>query len=274
MDFNVNSTLKLNNGVDIPIIGLGTWTLTGKDAYNAVLIALQAGYRLIDTAMMYGNERNIGEAVNDSDIPREEIFVTTKVWNTDHGYDKALKAFERSLRKLNMSYVDLYLIHWPVTGLRNETWKALEKIYKDGKARSIGVSNFTILHLNELFKTTSTIPAVNQVEFSPFLYQKELMEFCQANKIVVEAYSPLTRGNKLDNDQLKAIGKKYGKTTAQILLRWGIQHNIIQIPKSRSKSHIIENIDIFDFQLDNDDMVQLDNLNENFRNVDDPKIWK
>ena len=274
MDFNVNSTLKLNNGVDIPIIGLGTWTLTGKDAYNAVLIALQAGYRLIDTAMMYGNERKIGEAVKDSDIPREEIFVTTKVWNTDHGYNKALKAFERSLKKLNMSYVDLYLIHWPVTGLRNETWKALEKIYKDGKARSIGVSNFTILHLNELFKTTSTIPAVNQVEFSPFLYQKKLMEFCQANKIVVEAYSPLTRGNKLDNDQLKAIGKKYGKTTAQILLRWGIQHNIIQIPKSRSKSHIIENIDIFDFQLDNDDMVQLDNLNENFRNVDDPKIWK
>lgn len=274
MDFNVNSTLKLNNGVDIPIIGLGTWTLTGKDAYNAVLIALQAGYRLIDTAMMYGNERKIGEAVKDSDIPREEIFVTTKVWNTDHGYNKALKAFERSLKKLNMSYVDLYLIHWPVTGLRNETWKALEKIYKDGKARSIGVSNFTILHLNELFKTTSTIPAVNQVEFSPFLYQKELMEFCQANKIVVEAYSPLTRGNKLDNDQLKAIGKKYGKKPAQILLRWGIQHNIIQIPKSRSKNHITENIDIFDFQLDKDDMEQLDNLNENFRNVDDPKIWK
>jgi diketogulonate reductase-like aldo/keto reductase len=274
MDLTINSTLKLNNDVDIPIIGLGTWTLSGRGAYDAVLIALDGGYRLIDTAMMYGNERIIGDAVKDSNIPREDIFVTTKVWNSDHGYNKALKAFERSLKKLNMSYVDLYLIHWPVSGLRNETWKALEKIYKDGKARSIGVSNFTISHLKELFETSSTIPVVNQVEFSPFLYQKELMEFCQSNKIVVEAYCPLTRGNKLNDDILKVIGTKHGKSSAQVLLRWGIQHKVIQIPKSGSKKHIMENIDIFDFQLDNDDMAQLDNLNEDFRNVDNPKIWK
>ena len=274
MEMNISSTLKLNNGVDIPILGLGTWILTGKRAYYAVLMALEAGYRLIDTAAMYGNERKIGEAIKDTDIPREEIFVTTKVWNNDHGYDKTLKAFEKSLRKLNLTYVDLYLIHWPVTNLKNETWKALERIYKDEKVRSIGVSNFTIQHLNELFESSSTVPSVNQVEFSPFLYQKELMEFCQSNKIAVEAYCPLTRARKLDNPQLKSIGQKYGKTSAQILLRWGIQHNVIQIPKSGSKDHITENINIFDFKLDDEDMKELDNLNENFRNVDDPSIWE
>ena len=274
MDLNINSTLKLNNGIEIPIIGLGTWALTGKNAYNSVLHALEAGYRLIDTAAMYGNERKIGEAVKDADTPREDIFITTKVWNSEQGYDKTLKAFERSLKKLDMSYVDLYLIHWPVTGLRNETWKALEKIYEQGKTRSIGVSNFTIRHLNELFETTSIIPAVNQFEFSPFLYLKELMEYCQSKNIVVEAYCPLTRGQKLYTTQLKTIGQKYGKTSAQVLLRWGIQHHVIQIPKSGSKDHIIENIDIFDFHLEDEDMKVLDNLNENFRNVDDPNVWK
>ena len=274
MDLNIYSTLKLNNGVDIPLIGLGTWRLKGKGAYNSVLHALEAGYRLIDTATAYENERKIGKAIRDSNIPRDDIFITTKVWNSDQGYDKTLKAINSSLRNLNLSYIDLYLIHWPVSGLRNETWKALEKIYKDGKAKSIGVSNFTISHLKELFETSSTIPVVNQVEFSPFLYQKELMEFCQSNKIVVEAYCPLTRGNKLDDRALKAIGKKHGKTAAQILLRWGIQHKVIQIPKSGNKNHIMENIHIFDFELDNNDMAQLDNLNEDFRNVDDPSIWE
>lgn len=274
MDLNINSTLKLNNGIDIPIIGLGTWTLTGKGAYYSVLHALEAGYRLIDTAAMYGNERKIGEAVKAAGIPREDIFITTKLGNYDHGYDKTLKAFERSLRKLKLSYVDLYLIHWPVSGLRNETWKAFEKIYENGKARSIGVSNFTIRHLNELLETTSTIPTVNQFEFSPFLYLKELMEFCQSKKTVVEAYCPLTRGQKFNNSQLKAIGQKYRKTSAQVLLRWGIQHDVIQIPKSGSKDHIIENIDIFDFNLDDEDMKQLDNLNEDFRLVDDPSVWE
>ncbi len=274
MDLNINSTLKLNNGIDIPIIGLGTWALTGKNVYNSVLYSLEVGYRLIDTAAMYGNERKIGEAVKDTDVSREDIFITTKVWNSDHGFEKTLKAFEKSLKNLKVSYVDLYLIHWPVSGLRNETWKALEKIYKDGKAKSIGVSNFTIRHLNELLETTSTIPAVNQFEFSPFLYLKELMDFCNSKKIVVEAYCPLTRGQKLDNPQLKAIGQKYGKNSAQVLLRWGIQHQVIQIPKSGNKDHIKENIDIFDFNLDDEDMKQLDNLNEDFRNVDDPSMWK
>ena len=274
MNLHINSTLKLNNGLNIPIIGLGTWALTGNNAYNSVLNALDVGYKLIDTAAMYDNERKIGEAVRDADVSREDIFITTKVWNSDHGYDKTLKAFERSLKKLNMSYVDLYLIHWPVSGFRNETWKALEKIYEEGKAKSIGVSNFAISHLNELFGTTSTIPAVNQFEFSPFLYLKELMDFCQSKNIVVEAYCPLTRGQKLDNPQLKILGQKYGKTPAQVLLRWGIQHHVIQIPKSGSKDHIIENIDIFDFELNNEDMKQLDDLNEDFRNVDDPSVWE
>ena len=274
MNLNINSNLKLNNGLDIPIIGLGTWALTGKNAYKSVLNALEAGYRLIDTAAMYGNEREIGEAVKDAEVPREDIFITTKVWNSDHGFKKTLRAIERSLKKLNMSYIDLYLIHWPVSGLRNETWKALEKIYEDGKAKSIGVSNFTIRHLNKLFETTSTIPSVNQFEFSPFLYLKELMDFCQSKNIIVEAYCPLTRGKKLDNPQLKAIGQKYGKSSAQVLLRWGIQHDVIQIPKSGNKDHIIQNIEIFDFELDNEDMKILDNLDEDFRNVDDPSVWE
>ena len=274
MNLNINSNLKLNNGLDIPIIGLGTWALTGKNAYKSVLNALEAGYRLIDTAAMYGNEREIGEAVKDAEVPREDIFITTKVWNSDHGFKKTLRAIERSLKKLNMSYIDLYLIHWPVSGLRNETWKALEKIYEDGKAKSIGVSNFTIRHLNKLFETTSTIPSVNQFEFSPFLYLKELMDFCQSKNIIVEAYCPLTRGKKLDNPQLKAIGQKYGKSSAQVLLRWGIQHDVIQIPKSENKDHIIQNIKIFDFELNDEDMKTLDNLNEDFRNVDNPSVWE
>ena len=246
----------------------------GRAAYKSVIMALETGYKLIDTATIYGNERNIGQALKESGIPREDVFITTKVWNSDQGYEKTLNTFEKSLKKLNISYVDLYLIHWPVSGLRNETWKALEKSYKDEKAGSIGVSNYTIRHLNELFKISSTIPMVNQVEFSPFLYQKNLMEFCQSNKIVMEAYSPLTRGNKLDNNLLKSIGNKYRKTPAQILLRWGIQHDVIQIPKASSKEHITENINIFDFNLDNDDMAQLDNLNEDFRKSEDPEKLK
>lgn len=274
MDLNIDSTLKLNNGIDIPIIGLGTLGLMGRAAYRSVLWALQAGYKLIDTASIYGNERNIGQALRDSGIPRENIFITTKVWNSEQGYEKTLTAYEKSLKKLDVSYVDLYLIHWPVPNLRDETWKALEKIYDQGKVSSIGVSNYSIRHLNELFETKSITPAVNQVEFSPFLYQKDLMEFCQSNKIIMEAYSPLTRGNKLDNNQLQTIGNKYGKTSTQILLRWAIQHDIIQIPKSSSKDHIIENINIFDFNLDKSDMMQLDSLNENFRNSEDPEKIK
>lgn len=274
MDLNIKSTLKLNNGVDIPIIGLGTWDLYGNQCYNAIKWALEAGFKLIDTATYYKNEREIGQAIKDNSMLREDIFITTKVWDDDQGYEKTLKAFERSLKALQTSYVDLYLIHWPVTNLRNETWKALEKLYEEDKVRAIGVSNFTINHLNGLMESSLTVPSINQVEFSPFLYQKELLEFCTNHGIIIEAYCPLTRGQKLDNPQLKTTGKKYRKTSAQVLLRWGIQHNVIQIPKSGNRDHIIENLNIFDFYLEDEDMKTLDNLNEDFRNVDDPSVYE
>ncbi len=274
LNITLNSTLELNNGVKIPIIGFGTWMLSGNGAYKSVRWALESGYRLIDTATIYDNERKVGQALRDSGISRDEIFITTKVWNNDQGHDNTLTAFKKSLKRLDLSHVDLYLIHWPVTGLRNETWKALENIYEDGKARAIGVSNFTIRHLKELLGTTSNIPVVNQVEFSPFLFQKDLLEFCNSSKIIIEAYCPLTRARKLDHPLLKTIGKKHGKTPAQLLIRWGLQHGIVEIPKSAHKERILENANIFDFKLNDEDMNDLDNLNENFRVGDDPEIWE
>lgn len=272
MNLNVSSTQILNNGVEIPRLGLGTWNLRGRKAYQAVLWSLELGYRLIDTASLYGNENEIGEALKDTKIPREEIFVTTKVWNSDQGYNKTLNAFKRSLKLLKVEYIDLYLIHWPVSRLRNETWKAMEKLYEGGKTRAIGVSNFTIRHLKELFETSETKPTINQIEFSPFLFQKELKDYCKSNKIAVEAYTPLTRGEKFNNEVVKAVAKKHKKTPAQILIRWGLQHEIIEIPKSGNQKHLRENADIFDFTLDHGDMSQLDKLNENYRLVDDPHL--
>lgn len=269
MALNLDSRFKLNNGIKIPVLGLGTWDLYGDDAYNAVQWALEAGYRLIDTAKIYANERPIGKALEDAKINREELFITSKVWETDFGYNSTLKAFEKSLNKLKLKYMDLYLIHWP-QNKRIETWKALEKLYEDGNVLAIGVSNFTIKHLKELFNETSIIPAINQVEFSPFLYQKELLEFCTSNEIRLEAYSPLTRAKKLDNPVLREIGKKYQKSTAQVLLRWGLEHGIIEIPKSGNKHHIIENADVFDFELTKEEMSQINDLNENLRVTYDP----
>ena len=267
MKLNILTKVKLNNGVEMPILGLGTWTLSGKAAYQAVIWALEGGYRLIDTASIYGNERAIGKALKDTDIPRDEIFITTKVFEFDLGYEKTFLAFEKSLRKLGLSYVDLYLIHWPKTELRHESWEALEKLLKDDKTRAIGVSNYTIQHLTELFDRSDGLPCINQVEFSPFLYQKELLEFCESNDIFLEAYCPLTRAEKLDHPKLIEVAKKYNKTTAQILIRWGVQHNIIEIPKSGNQNHIIENADVFDFKIDTIDMKTLDNLNEDYRVV-------
>ena len=256
----------------MPILGLGTWDLRGKEASQAVLWALEIGYRHIDTASMYGNEKTIGEALKESKIPRDEIFITTKVWTSDQGYENTLAAFNRSRELLNLDYIDLYLIHWPVTGLRSNTWKALEKLYDLGRVRAIGVSNFIIRHLEELKETLEVIPAVNQVEFSPFLYQKELMEYCKSNGIFIESYCPLTRTRKFKDATLVAIGQKYNKTPAQVLIRWGLQHDVITIPKSGDKRHLTENADVFDFSLDETDMKQLDNLNEDYRLVDDPNL--
>jgi len=270
MDLDISSTIKLNNQIKMPIFGLGTWLLKGKSVYNAVLWALDSGYSLIDTASFYGNESAIGDALKDTKMEREEIFITTKVWNTEQGYENTLEAFKNSLQRLKLDYIDLYLMHWPVSDLRNETWRALEKIYEEGGVRAIGVSNFTIRHLNELLESSNSVPTVNQIEFSPFLYQKDLMEYCQSKNIAVEAYTPLTRGRKFKNKVVVNLSQKWGKTPAQILIRWGLQHNIIEIPKTGSKEHLIENADVFDFNLDNDDMSRLDNLNENYRVVDDP----
>jgi diketogulonate reductase-like aldo/keto reductase len=270
LELNLESKVKLNNGQLMPIFGLGTWNLNGKTAYNTIIWALDSGYRLIDTAMIYGNEREIGKALIDSNVPREEVFITSKVWNTDQGYEPTLKAFNQSLRRLKLKYLDLYLIHWPATPLRNESWKALEKIYDEGLVKSIGVSNFTIRHIKELLATASIKPVVNQFELSPFLYQKNLVDYCQGSEIVVEAYSPLTRGRRLNSEILDKISSKYNKSAAQILLRWALQHNFIVIPKSSSKEHLIENAEIFDFYIQEPDMNILDNLNENFRIGDDP----
>jgi len=289
----IESKVLLNDGRFIPQLGLGVWqTRAGATCEDAVLAALEAGYRHIDTASMYGNEESVGAAINKSGLPREQIFVTTKLWNSDHGNPE--RALETSLRKLKMDYVDLYLIHYPVRQ-RIQSWHSLEVLHGRGKARSIGVSNFTIKHLTELLGKATTIPAVNQVEFHPYLYQRELLDFCRRSGIVVEAYSPLTKGERLKDRKLIAIANKYpvgpaqaansksrlspnekfsgrstGKSTAQILIRWALQHGWVVIPKSANPKRIVENADIFDFEISPADMELLDGFNENLRTCWDP----
>lgn len=267
MDLNINSKIKLNNGIEIPLLGLGTWKISdGNTVANAIRWAISVGYRHFDTATIYGNEKSVGQGIKNAmqeyDLKREEIFVTTKLWISSFQYDKALKAFERSLKSLNLDYVDLYLLHWPEPTHRQDAWKALEKIYKDGKAHSIGVSNYYQHHLEELLNEADVIPTVNQVELTPYLYLKDLKDFCDNNKIRLEAYSPLTRGRKLGDKKLMEVAQKYNKTTAQILIRWDLQHNIIAIPKSSKEVHILENSQIFDFTLSEEDMSLLDSFDE------------
>ncbi len=261
-------TVTLNDKNKMPIIGLGTWqSASGKEVENAVLFALNAGYRHVDTARIYGNEESIGKAIKASKVPRKDLFITTKIWNADHA--DVRKALNDSLKRLQLDYVDLYLIHWPVKE-RNRTWQELEKLQKEGKIKSIGVSNFTIKHLEELKKHSKILPAVNQVEFSPFLYQKELLDYCNKNKIQLEAYSPLARSEKLTDKTITAIAKKYNKSPAQIMLKWAIQKDIVVIPKSINESRIKENVDLFNFEIKAEDMKKLDSLNENFRTCWDP----
>jgi methylglyoxal/glyoxal reductase len=268
---NMNSSLRMNNDVEIPRLGLGMYrSPKGRTSFSTVLYALQSGYRHIDTAALYHNEKEVGEAVKESGIPRKEIFVTTKLWNDDHGYDKALRAFDKSLKELALDYIDLYLIHWPVPGKRKESWKALQKLYQEGRCRAIGVSNYLSRHLEELLSDSDVVPAVNQVEFSPFLYQKELLDDCRSKNIVLEAYSPLTKGKRLDDVNLLKIANKYGKTTAQILIRWGLQHDIVVLVKSNKPERIEENGSVFDFEIGPEDMQFLDTLNENYRTSWDP----
>ncbi|RHX95688.1 aldo/keto reductase [Leptospira yasudae] len=266
-----DQSVTLNNGVSMPILGLGVWkTKSGKECREAVLNALEAGYRHIDTAKIYGNEEDVGKAIRESGIPRKEIFITTKLWNADQGSDKTRKALETSLETLGIDFVDLYLIHFPVTSKRNDSWKELEKAYHDKLCKSIGVSNYTIAHLTELLKEAKITPAVNQVEFHPFLNQVDLFEYCKKHKIQLEAYSPLAHGQKIEDLQIANIAKKYGKTPAQILIRWAVEQNIVVIPKSVKKERIVENAQIFDFQIEDEDMKILNSLDENFRTCWDP----
>ena len=268
MRLTLQSHAILNNGVEIPRLGLGVYqTAIGETTLRAVRYALKIDYRHIDTAWLYGNEADVGRAVRESGIRREEIFITTKVWDNDQGYDSTLTACERSLRRLGLSYVDLYLIHWPVQAKSKDTWKAMIQLLKDGKARAIGVSNYEILDIQEILQNFDTVPSVNQVEFHPFLYQEQLLQFCKNNQIQLEAYSPLTRGEKLNHATVKTIAQKYDKTAAQILIRWGLQHDLVVIPKSIHEKRIKENSEVFDFQLEEQDMKLLNSLNEDLRTV-------
>ena len=268
MLLTLESRTKLNNGIEIPRLGLGVYqSSAGQTTVRAVRYALKIGYRHIDTAHIYGNESDVGRAIQESGIRREEIFITTKVWNSYQGYDSTLRACEQSLRRLGLSYVDLYLIHWPVEGLGDETWRAMIKLLHQGKASAIGVSNYSILQINELLQNSDVIPAVNQVEFHPFLYQEDLLRFCKNNKIQLEAYSPLTRAKRLNDPNIVGLAKKYGKTPAQILICWSLQHDLVVIPKSIHENRILENSQVFDFQLEPKDMKLLDSLDENLRTV-------
>ncbi|HEY7228626.1 MAG TPA: aldo/keto reductase [Nitrososphaeraceae archaeon] len=268
VQLRLHSRATLNNGVEIPRLGLGVYqTPSGETTFRSVRYAFKIGYRHIDTASLYGNERDVGRAVLESGIPREEIFVTTKVWNTNQGYDPTIRACERSLRRLGLSYIDLYLIHWPVEGMGKDSWKAMIQLLRSGKAKTIGVSNYDIFQLQEILQNFDVAPSVNQVEFHPFLFQEQLLQFCNDNSIQLEAYSPLTRGNKLNHPTLRVLQQKYSKTSAQILIRWSLQHNLVVIPKSTHENRIKENSQVFDFQLDDEDMKVLDSLNENFHTV-------
>ncbi|BAU28415.1 diketogulonate reductase-like aldo/keto reductase [Aneurinibacillus soli] len=262
--------VTLQNGVKMPQLGLGVWRAKdGEEVERAVQSAIENGYRSIDTAAVYKNEEGVGRALARSGVPREDLFITTKVWNSDQGYDSTLAAFEESRTKLGLDYIDLYLIHWPVAGKYKETWRALETLYRDGKVRAIGVSNFQVHHLKDLIADSTIIPMVNQVEFHPLLTQEDMRAYCREHSIQLEAWSPLMQGN-LDHPVLTELAAAYGKSPAQIILRWDLQHGIVTIPKSVTPSRIAENANVFDFELKADDMAKLDALNENRRFGPDP----
>ena len=273
---SLQDTITLNNQIQMPAFGLGVFKMgDGTPVKNAVRSALRYGYRLIDTAALYGNEQGVGQAINDSGIKREQLFVTSKVWNSDHGYEATLKAYDTSLKQLQMDYLDLYLIHWPVPGRYTETWKALLKLYSEKRVKAIGVSNFQIHHLQDLFAISDVMPAVNQVELHPLLAQQELRAFCLEHNIAVQAWSPLMRG-RLDLPLFKELATKYGKSEANIVLRWHNQKGIAVIPKSVHDYRIRDNAAIFDFTLTDQEMARLDALHQSKRfgpDPDDPEFY-
>ncbi|MBT2716142.1 aldo/keto reductase [Bacillus sp. ISL-57] len=272
---NLQDTTTLHNGVEMPWFGLGVFKVEeGPELVNAVKVAIKHGYRSIDTAAIYENEEGVGqgirEGLKEAGISREDLFVTSKVWNADLGYESAIAAYEESLKKLGLEYLDLYLIHWPVEGKYKEAWRALETLYKEGKVKAIGVSNFQIHHLKDLMEDAEVKPMVNQVECHPRLTQKEIQAFCKEQGIQLEAWSPLMQGELLDNDVLQAIATKHGKSVAQVILRWDLQNGIVTIPKSTKEHRIVENSTVFDFELTAEEMNEIDGLNQNHRVGPDP----
>lgn len=267
----LNDCIVLHNGVEMPRLGLGVYKAEdGNEVKKAVKAALETGYRSIDTAAFYGNEHGVGQAIQESNVPRDEIFVTTKVWNDQQGFDETLTAFKESKEKLGLNVIDLYLVHWPIKGKFKDTWRALEKLYKEGQVRAIGVSNFKPHHLEDLLSDAEFVPVINQVEFHPRLAQEATRAFCYENKIQMEAWSPLMRGRLFDNDTIKEIAQAHGKTPAQVIIRWDLQHGFVTIPKSVHEKRIKENADVFDFELSQREMDQIDTLNTNERTGPDP----
>ena len=266
----MEKSIKLNNGVLIPQPGFGTFmTKDGEEAIQAVKWAVETGYRHIDTAAIYNNEKGVGEGIRQCGVSREELFVTSKVWNSERGYDKTLKAFDKTMNDLGLDYLDLYLIHWPAnerqfgkkaSKLNQETWRAMEKLYEEGRIKAIGVSNFMPHHIERLMEKATVKPAVNQIEFHPGLLQKECVEFCKEQEITVEAWSPLGRGELIFDELLMGLAEKYGSTVAQIIIRWVMQHDIVPLVKSTKQSRIEENFQVFDFGISSEDMQRIDKM--------------
>jgi diketogulonate reductase-like aldo/keto reductase len=268
---DINGAVELRNGVHMPYFGLGVFQVKdGKEVKQAAKHAITIGYRHIDTASLYGNERGVGQAINESGIPRKEIFVTSKVWNSDQGYDKTLRAFDVSLKLLSFDYLDLYLVHWPVKGKYIETWKALERLYTEGRVRAIGVSNFLRHHLEDLLQQCNETPMVNQMEFHPRLIQQDLIDYCLQHNIQYEAWSPLMQGRVFHIPELRSLAVKYRKDVAQLVLRWNLQKGVVTIPKSIHKERIVSNAQIFDFEILSEDIKAIDQLDKHERVGADP----
>ena len=266
---SLTDTFELNNGVKIPCVGFGTWqTPDGETAVQAVKTALECGYRHIDAAAIYGNEESVGEAIGEAGVKREELFVTSKLWNDEHGYDTTLRAFDKTTKDLGLEYIDLYLIHWPVPAkfhddwehANAETWRAFEKLYEEGRVRAIGLSNFLPHHVEALYKTANIKSMVNQIEYHPGQTQKEVVDYCRGENMLIEAYSPLGTGAVLNNPTLVEIAEKYGKSVAQVCIRWVLQNGVVPLPKSVTPSRIKDNTKVFDFEISAEDMAVIDKM--------------
>ncbi len=274
MTSSIESTTTLSNDVEMPWLGLGVYLAkSGQEATDAVQWAVEGGYRHVDTAAFYRNEADVAEGIRRSGVPREEVFVTSKVWNDDQGYTETLRACDRSLAELGYDYVDLYLVHWPMPSLMEETWRAVETIYREGKARAIGVSNFLVHHLERLLEFAEEMPAVNQVELHPHLQQPALQAFCRTHDIALTAWSPLKKGEVVDMPEIVEIADRHGKTPVQVTVRWMLQKGIITIPKSVKQDRIIANADVYDFELEESEIARIDGLDRNERTGPHPDFF-